>query len=84
MKKIIISVLLGCLLLSSVACKSRSKGMDALKGKEGVFAVLETEKGQVILNLFYKETPMTVTNFVGLAEGICLWGFLVALLILFV
>ena len=43
--------------------------MDALKGKEGVFAVLETEKGQVILNLFYKETPMTVTNFVGLAEG---------------
>ena len=69
MKKIIISVLLGCLLLSSVACKSRSKGMDALKGKEGVFAVLETEKGQVILNLFYKETPMTVTNFVGLAEG---------------
>lgn len=69
MKKIIISVLLGCLLLSSVACKSRSKGMDALKGKEGVFAVLETEKGQIILNLFYKETPMTVTNFVGLAEG---------------
>ena len=69
MKKIIIGVLLGCLLLSSVACKSRSKGMDALKGKEGVFAVLETEKGQVILNLFYKETPMTVTNFVGLAEG---------------
>lgn len=43
--------------------------MDALKGKEGVFAVLETEKGQIILNLFYKETPMTVTNFVGLAEG---------------
>ena len=43
--------------------------MDAIKGKEGVFAVLETEKGQVILNLFYKETPMTVTNFVGLAEG---------------
>ncbi len=69
MKKIIIGVLLGCLLLSSVACKSRSKEMDALKGKEGVFAVLETEKGQVILNLFYKETPMTVTNFVGLAEG---------------
>ncbi|MBO5118127.1 MAG: peptidylprolyl isomerase [Treponema sp.] len=69
MKKIIISVLLGCLLLSSVACKSRSKEMDALEGKEGVFAVLETEKGQVILNLFYKETPMTVTNFVGLAEG---------------
>ena len=43
--------------------------IEALKGKEGVFAVLTTEKGQIILNLFYKETPMTVSNFVGLAEG---------------
>ena len=43
--------------------------IDAIKGKEGVFAVLVTEKGQIILNLFYKETPMTVANFVGLAEG---------------
>lgn len=43
--------------------------MEELNGKEGVFAVLETEKGTIILNLFYKETPMTVTNFVGLAEG---------------
>ena len=41
----------------------------ALNGKEGVFAVLTTEKGQIVLELFYKETPMTVSNFVGLAEG---------------
>ena len=47
----------------------KEKKMEALNGKEGVFAVLETEKGTIILNLFYKETPMTVTNFVGLAEG---------------
>ncbi len=45
------------------------KGMDVLEGKEGVFAVLTTEKGEIVLNLFYKETPMTVINFVGLAEG---------------
>lgn len=43
--------------------------MDALKGKEGLFAVLDTDKGEIYLELFYKETPMTVTNFVGLAEG---------------
>ncbi len=43
--------------------------MDALKGKEGVFAVIETEKGDIVLELFYKDTPLTVTNFVGLAEG---------------
>ena len=43
--------------------------LEALKGKEGVFAVLTTEKGQIVLELFFKETPMTVSNFVGLAEG---------------
>ncbi len=43
--------------------------MEALKGKEGVFAVIETEKGDIVLELFYKDTPLTVTNFVGLAEG---------------
>ena len=49
--------------------KMSAEVLDALKGKEGVFAVLTTEKGQIALNLFYKETPMTVANFVGLAEG---------------
>ena len=56
-------------LTSCTAAGSKGKNMEALKGKEGVFAVLETEKGTIILNLFYKETPMTVANFVGLAEG---------------
>ena len=43
--------------------------LDVLKGKEGLFAILMTEKGQITLELFFKETPMTVANFVGLAEG---------------
>lgn len=43
--------------------------MEALKGKEGVFAIMDTSKGEIVLELFYKDTPMTVTNFVGLAEG---------------
>ena len=41
----------------------------AIEGKDGVFAVLSTDKGVITMELFYKETPLTVTNFVGLAEG---------------
>jgi len=36
---------------------------------EGIFAKLETSKGQVKIELFYEKTPLTVINFVGLAEG---------------
>ena len=49
--------------------KMSAETLEALNGKEGVFAVLTTEKGQIVLELFFKETPMTVSNFVGLAEG---------------
>jgi peptidylprolyl isomerase len=40
-----------------------------LQGKEGVFAIIQTDKGPIVLELFYKQAPLTVTNFVGLAEG---------------
>ena len=49
--------------------KMSTEAQVALNDKEGVFAVLTTEKGQIVLELFFKETPMTVANFVGLAEG---------------
>ncbi|MCI5607183.1 MAG: peptidylprolyl isomerase [Treponema sp.] len=68
-KKIISGAVLGLTLLSGVFCAPGRSSMSAIEGKDGVFAILETEKGEIVLNLFYKETPMTVTNFVGLAEG---------------
>jgi len=36
---------------------------------DGIFAIIETEKGSITLEIFYKKTPLTACNFVGLAEG---------------
>ncbi len=36
---------------------------------DGIYAEMKTTKGTILLELFYKETPMTVCNFVGLSEG---------------
>lgn len=43
--------------------------IDTTKLENGLYAKIETNKGDILLQLEFEKTPLTVANFVSLAEG---------------
>lgn len=60
----LLNVLLSILALTFWGCEEKFPDL-----KDGIYAQIVTNKGKAIAKLYHKEVPMTVANFVSLAEG---------------
>ncbi len=62
MRKIALFLIVHAMIFQS--CKSQYSHL-----KDGLYAKLITNKGDIMLSLEFEKTPITVGNFIGLAEG---------------
>ena len=60
--KMLLLTFIGSLTMGALAGNCEAMG-------NGIYADMETTKGNIVLKLYYKRAPKTVLNFIGLAEG---------------
>ncbi len=70
MKKFITILTIAALMVSCSVKIPQSMSKEEYKNlKDGLYAQMETSKGDMTIELFEEDAPLTVANFVGLAEG---------------
>ena len=68
MSKKVSLVICAAIVLLGVTASAKPAHAQA-KRKPGVYATMVTDQGTMVFELFEKEAPVTVANFIGLAEG---------------
>ena len=56
-------------LLAAILLATSSVQAADVPSADGLYAVMETTKGPIVCELFFREAPLTAMNFTGLAEG---------------
>lgn len=64
MKKIFFAIICALLSVGSLSAKDKKPKLE-----KGLYAEIETNRGKILLQLEFEKAPLTVANFVGLAEG---------------
>ncbi len=63
----LVKIFLLCVCLLGISCNIAQGQLEG--DGDGLFATIETNKGAIVIQLEFENTPVTVANFVSLAEG---------------